>query len=432
MLRKKDIFIIVNIFLIILSFFLGFIINENSAGAGGYFGDLKYIWRNQIIFLKNSLGDAIAHKDYFDSRSPIAYILHKYLNPFTGNIEDYRKSILAISCIFPILFYFYLKKKFNSNKILLVLLSCLILLSPYFRTSGYWALEENYGLIFLLLTGYMILKYQKNSYIFLKLNNNYFYIILVCFFSSATFYFDQKLIIIPLLSLIFILKKFSYREKIFAITVFFIFSIPYIYFMNIWGSIVPPVATKRAFVFDWENIGYFISIIGFYIFPFIFFKENLVENIKKFIGNKINIFLLIVTIFYLIYFFITFDDFYDKWPSGNGVVHKIAKILFEGSIVEKFSTVFLIFFFTVVILFFFSTRHDRFIILYFLLLSLMLAPIYQEYLDPLIFVMLFTFFKEKININHNLLVALFLYFSFFLICSNIYYKSSVYYYFIDF
>ena len=195
--KKEDIFICIPIFLILYTFIVGFITNENSAGGGE--SDLITIWNNQKIFINNSLVDAIGNKEYFDSRSPVAYILHKYLNPFTDNIENYRKTIFLISSIFPVLFYFYLKKKFNINKILLALLSSLVLLSPYFRTSSYWGLEENYGLILLLLSSYLILKYKNFRKDFLTLNKNLFFIFLICFSSSLTFYFDQKLIIIPLI-----------------------------------------------------------------------------------------------------------------------------------------------------------------------------------------------------------------------------------------
>ena len=67
------------IFFPIISFFLGFHLDENSAGAGGYNGDIKWIKSNIKIFLENDLSTAILHSDYFGNRTTLIYILQKYL-----------------------------------------------------------------------------------------------------------------------------------------------------------------------------------------------------------------------------------------------------------------------------------------------------------------------------------------------------------------
>ena len=144
---------LVLIFISFSSLFLGFYLDENSAGAGSYTGDIQIIWKNLQIFLTNDIISSVQHQDYFSSRTPIAYILHKIFNPFVENIASYRRSVFIISLTLPILFYFSLKQKFiKEDNILLFLISSIVCFSPYYRTSSYWGLEENYGLIFLLLT----------------------------------------------------------------------------------------------------------------------------------------------------------------------------------------------------------------------------------------------------------------------------------------
>jgi hypothetical protein len=66
------------------SFFLGFYLDENSAGAGGYKGDFSHNWANLKIFLNNNLFTAINSTDgsdlnnsYKSSRPPLVYIIHK-------------------------------------------------------------------------------------------------------------------------------------------------------------------------------------------------------------------------------------------------------------------------------------------------------------------------------------------------------------------
>ena len=141
------------IILAILSFFFGFYLDESSFGAGGYNGDFEHVYTNLEFFLKQDLATSLANPEYHDSRPPTSYILHEALNPFVEDKINFRRSVFFISLLVPILFYFCLKQKFNNKEnLLLILLSSVVFLSPYFRTSAFWGLQENYGLIFLLLT----------------------------------------------------------------------------------------------------------------------------------------------------------------------------------------------------------------------------------------------------------------------------------------
>ena len=50
---------LVLVFLSILSFFIGFIYGENSAGGGTLKGDFVILWKNLQTFLNNDLKTAI-------------------------------------------------------------------------------------------------------------------------------------------------------------------------------------------------------------------------------------------------------------------------------------------------------------------------------------------------------------------------------------
>ena len=143
--------------LAILSYFFGFYLDESSTGAGGYTGDFEHIYTNLEFFLKHDLVTSISNPNYHDSRPPTPYILHEALNPFAEDKINFRRSVFFISLLIPILFYFCLKQKFkNEENLLLILISSTIFLSPYFRTTAFWGLQENYGLIFLLLTSFIV------------------------------------------------------------------------------------------------------------------------------------------------------------------------------------------------------------------------------------------------------------------------------------
>ena len=101
--------------LIVISYILGFILNENSAGGG--VNDSEHIWSNLQIFLLHDLKSAILHDNYYDSRSPAVYILHKYFNPFTDTFLNYRISVFFLSFLVPIFFFYSLKQEvFNKKK----------------------------------------------------------------------------------------------------------------------------------------------------------------------------------------------------------------------------------------------------------------------------------------------------------------------------
>lgn len=415
--NKQDFLNYVIFILILISFFLGYLLNENSAGAGQYFGDIKAIWKNQNIFFKYNLIEAITHKDYFDGRAPISYILHKWLNPYAKDLESYRNSVFIISTLLPLIFFFYIKKKYHYNLSNIFLITSVLILSPYFRTTSFWALEENYGLILLVINSYLILEYKKfNKYIFLTL---------ACLVSSLTFYFDQKLIIIPIITLFFIIKNFDFQRITFSFLLFFLLSLPYVFLMWLWQAPVPTSIKTRAFALNFENIGYALTIIFCYLIPFLFFEIKIFfRNLKIFFTKK-NIFILILILAYSIFFYLNFESFYQKNINGNGVAFKLINLILDDIILKKVIFFILIIFSSICIIYFFQSMFDRLVVLYFILLGLVVNPLYQEYYDPVIFIMLFTYFEKKINIDYKKSIFLILYFLIFLIGSITYYKIII-------
>ena len=97
--------------LAIFSYFFGFYLDENSAGAGGHAGDFSVIYNNFQIFLKYDLEEAIAHHDYFDSRPPTSYILHKLFNPFAEGQINYRRSVFFYFIFYSNIVLFLFKTK---------------------------------------------------------------------------------------------------------------------------------------------------------------------------------------------------------------------------------------------------------------------------------------------------------------------------------
>ena len=421
------------IFIPILSYALGFYFNENSAGMGAYAGDSDWIRKNIEIFKTNSLKDAILHPEFFGNRSPLIYIINKYLNPFYSDFEKYRYTVFIMSISTPIIFYQFLKIKFYSiDKRVLFLISSLIYLSPYYRTSGYWGLNENYGIFAAVLSLLFLEKF------ILSKNKKFYLLFLNIFFSSLSVYFDLKLLIIPLycfLSVIFL--NINIKLKVYTILIYFFFSLPYLYLIYIWSGIVPIKTQKLnpntiTELSDIKNLyfihaGYAATIISFYLLPIIFFTSSEISSkLKKMILDRKTFYFVIIFLVYIVYNYIYFD--FEKFTVTNywvglGIVHKLTLILTNNVLYQEIIT-YVFFFFSFLLLYFYylESKFDIIIISFFLLISLLLWPLMQEYFDPIITIIAFALFKSLKNFNKQNSLIIFSYLSLFLIIANLHYN----------
>ncbi len=427
------IFSFILIILSVSSFFIGFIYGENSAGAGGFDGDFKHTWGNLQLFLNNDLGTAISVTTntkadggtYISSRTPLLYIFHALFNPFVKNEIIFIRSVFFLSLSLPFLFYLCLREKFKKEEnLLLILISSTVLLSPYFRTSGFWAAEENFGLISLLIGFLFLNKFLSNNGNLLK---DYYYLFLTVFFSSVTLYFDQKLAIIPLICFFqIIFSNKSHKLKFFSIFLYFIFSLPYIYLIILWGNIIPTrdaAGRQIGSVLHFYHIGYTTTMIAFYLFPLLLFKEKIFELSKNFFSKKKNYYLISLFFIYLAYLLI-FHDLDKENILGKGVVHKFALLTFDNILFQKIF-IYLSFFISwlIVLIYFNENLKDKLIVAYFLLTSIVIYPLQQEYFDPLIVIMAFIIFGTRIMLSYKNVILLYLYLSILLISSNFYYYN---------
>ena len=403
----------------------GFIIGENSAGAGGYDGDFIHVWSNLQIYLNNDLKSSIISQDFYSNRSPLAYIIHKFLNPLTNNQYNYRLSVFLVSLLIPLLLFLCLKLRYKGkNNLLLAVVSSVILFSPYVRTSGYWALEENYGIIFILATYifYDLFLYKKNN----RIINLTFLI----FFSSSSVYFDLKLVIIPL---IVFFKIFLSNEKnilkSFMTVLYIFFTIPYLYLIYIWGNIFSPKSVGTHTLDSGlylDHLVYIFPILSLYVFPFFFFKsKNFFLEIKKNLLENFNILIIALFLIALIYieFFYKAVELDYHTTIGKGFLFKIGSLVFKDQLYQKFffmicSLISL----AILLLYLKKNLNDWMIIFYYILLSLVAYPLLQEYFDPLIFLMVIIFFKTKINFEYKPVYLLYVYFLIMNIFANSYYS----------
>tara|TARA_X000000950_G_scaffold226592_1_gene273466 strand:+ start:312 stop:1619 length:1308 start_codon:yes stop_codon:yes gene_type:complete len=414
-------------FLIIIYFFYGFFTNENSAGAGGYTGDFKLIWSN-LLLLKEGLFTNIDNPAYNDSRSPLSYILHILLNPFIDNKHEFRNSTFVISLIIPYLLFLAIKENFKKLRFsITLLLAVTVTLSPYFRTTAYWSLGENYAIIFLLLT-YLFYTKLINSFNTFNERQKNFYISILCFLSSIIVYFDQKLVFIPFLVLYLILNlRLKTNLKFFTFFYFFILSLPYFYLIFLWQGLIPTDANTAREVGTKLHLfhpGFCLLILFTAVFPFIFLKKLSLEDLKEKLFLKKNIYLSYLFFSYVIVC-LFFGNFENLRIEGKGAFHKISLLLIEDASLRLFiTTVFFLISF-IFILITFESLNDRLILLFLILSSLFIFPFYQEYLDPLIYILIFSFFKSKFEIIKVKSIYFLIFYYFLFSLSAKYYYSII-------
>ena len=134
--NKKNLIKILILSLIIISFFTGYILRENSTGAGQEFFTLSWpilqSFKKDFFFTINNYGT------FNDGTIPFSHIINAYLNPFSNNVSSFQLSITFISFFIFLLFALILKKKFNNiNYIDILLKASVFLLLPFFSTLAF-------------------------------------------------------------------------------------------------------------------------------------------------------------------------------------------------------------------------------------------------------------------------------------------------------
>jgi hypothetical protein len=392
-------------FFLYLSLLFGFFLNENSSGGSkkDFHSTLFLVYSFSEDFntgIRILTGSSLPHPflHYF-----ILGIIYKYIQ----NIEILRFFFLHFSVLIPILIYKTLKLSLKKNHALF--LSSLIFLSPYFRSSAIWGTTDNTALLFFTFSIYFFFKLKKNI-------NNYQYSILFLFFLSLAS-LTRSYYIIFIILFIYSLrkKKLSIKFIILNLIFFSIMLIPNIWHYSIMKKTIHDFLTKNII----NNLYINLSIIFFYLLPFI---ANSKENIIKFytfIKKNINKLSIISIIFFVL--FKNFDYF--EYNHGGGILFQITKFYFYQFL---FIVISLMGFVT--IYYFIKNKRENCLLIFIFFISFNYIYIYQKYFDPLFLITLLTlsmsFISESIIKNNFIkkFFFIFVYFGFFLIISII--KSS--------
>ena len=416
------------IFLISVSFFLGYFIRENAAGGGQEFYELS--WPIIQSFKEDFLFSIKNYGSFRDYTIPFSHILNAYINPFSNDIENFQLSITIISFAIFLIFALVFKNIFKHiNFVDILLASSVILLLPMFRTSAFWGKNENFGWLFFILALYFFSEIKKN--IDKDPNNqNILNVILFCFTSACALYARQALAFLPISYLLY-LFFYNANKKIVITSIisFAVFAIPAFLLILIWGNVFDLKNTPNYFTW-WinpkhllKNFPILLSFFGFYFFPILIieffnsgFKVFFIKYFKSFF------FALIIFVFLSQ---INLLSYLGDYTRAGGAILKV------NYLIQKNNFLLLLVFsslgFSVLMqLFKEDSKNNIIILLPILIIYSFPNLLYQEYVEPLILIIFFLALKtnlQKIYFN-NISLSNFIFLSYFAIylIGSIYFK----------
>ena len=335
------------------------------------------------------------------------------LHTIFDDIFIVRLIFCSISIFIPILFFKNLVLKYGSeNKGKLLIISSLILLLPFFRSSAIWPNPHILSLLFLLIS---ILFFQKCSIeLNKKINLN---LILHIIFLSLAIY-TRRYYVFLFIYYIFIYYKYL-KPKEFVLIIFFIFLLSVPGFILIFKF--PYYVESSGYSLKFYNsIPVISSIFLLYVIPFLnfqFFKIISLRAIIFFILSILSTFI--------------FAYYFDYNPRvGGGIFMKISNIFIQSNY---------LFFLTsltgfYILLKLVEKNKENLILIFLVFLTFSNNYMLQKYFEPLWFIILFLildlqFFRQLIKTKFQVFFVS-IYFLTYSISAllNSYYKISLNYF----
>ena len=416
------------ILIILFSYFFGFYIREISNGAGHI--DLElHIWIIILDFKQNYFDTLKNYQSYSEATFPFFHSFQSFFN-LTSNNYLYCLNNTIFNLFIIIIFYQFLKlKKIKfDNEFSIYLIPLILLISPWFRSSSYWGMTENFAFFFLIPSLFLLNFLVKKKITF---NENLLLVVLI----SLTLYARQQYLFLAVFHILILLINNDKRNLIFSIILYFFLSLPGFYTLYLWGVLNDlSQSTSASGNLDIKNIFLNIpkisSLLFFYSLPLIFINFSKFSKIflsKKYFSILISIFLLKL---------ILFNDL--NYPDkGGGYIVKFTQLfLFNNTIILLFISSII---FTLIISTISRSNYQYFLIVPLIYLNFGFTEfLYQEWFDPLYLIFFYIFFsKEQIldlRLNKNYTIKILLLWEIFiLVIAFAYYhgikKLPLFYYF---
>ena len=407
------------ILLFYISYGIGFFLRENI--AGGAEQDFEnYTWPLINAFRYNFYNTLLNYGTFGEGSLPLFHIINAYFNPFSNNKFLFQGSIALISVLNVHIFSIIIKNKYQLKKVDAYLYSSIFLILPFFRSSAFWGLTENFGWLFLLIS----IKYF-NDYLKKNFQNEIICIFLICFYSSLALYTRPYIIFFPIFIVLrsILFSDYNFLKKSFFF--YFLMSIPGFFLLYLWDGSITIGPDKRNLLdiylnpkFIFKNLIIFSSIFFFYTLPFEIGRFFLKFNYLK--KSEVFLFFIILAIIFLMYFLNIFN-YLKEIKIGGGALLKLNQVLFNDLYFFLFiSSIGLLKIFNYIYI-----SKENFFLFISLLIYCLPYVILQEYFEPLIIILSFTLLNFDYNVakilkNNKTIIVFVTYFI-------LYYVSSFFY-----
>ena len=393
-----------------VSLLVGFYFNEDLS-TGGAAADFE-VTLNYKLALKEHLLLGITNSHLWTDEVPLHHLLTSRLLYLINDEYWLRFFFCNISILLPFLFYLNLKNKLNNlNQNTILIFSSLIFILPSFRYSAIWANSNITALIFLLLSTFFFIRWEKsNNYNQLNLN-----LILQTIFLSCAVYCRMEYSVIFLYFMIIYFQKLDIKTFLKISTIVLIFSLPgFLMIYNIYNisselSTAHPMTFSSLFSLERFDDGILVnsSIISFYLIP-IFFFTLLNNKIFFLIKNKYT--LLIAIIFSLAIVYLLSLSFNYNHKVGGGFFLKLSIFIFKNNFLFYLTSVIGL----LLIIYLGLENKNNFIFLVILLIGFSgYSYSFQKYFEPLFLIVFFLLINSKISYeflkNYKNLLHLYLY-----------------------
>ena len=321
----------INLIIILIYFTLvfGFFYGEDS--IGGAFKDYNGHAHISEKFRSNFFYTFLNYNELGHRHSPIFYILKSIFLNFGELIQ--RIIFFHLFLLIPLFFYKCLKIIYKETpKINLKLLATIILFFPTFRSYSIWPDPHLLGTLFFIISIYYFLKFKKDQ-------NPFKNSLLNILFLSMSAYCSPNFGVFTLYFFINYYFRFKFSKEIILISIFnillsipfflylFVFKINFLFNVSGWD-----VGEDFYSVVNISNkIIIIISLIFFYLFPFILSKK-LNYNFKHIKGAKKK-YIFFIILFLLAAYFFDFSDTYKLTNSGGGFIYNFSQMILGNNFI---------------------------------------------------------------------------------------------------
>lgn len=426
---KKN-FLIIVIFLSIVVFYLNFYFREYLvSGSRDDFNNFVFFniqqFRQDLIFSIKNYGL------FNDAAWPLFYIIHAFLNPFSNEIENYLISTTLLGFLSFIILSLSITNM-NFNKLQSFTLASMILLLPWFNGRAHWGTSANLGFFFLITSFYF---YSKFKFLDLAKYQKLITLFLLCLFSSISLYIRPPYVFFSIFFIItyYISTKENITNKFYVSLFYLIFSIPGFYLLYIWGGIYDHknstvVSLNFHYSYILKNIPLILNYFFFYYWP-VFIFQLYDERLKIKSKNYFFIFFIISFIFFILY--LTKNLIYlSEFNLGGGVILKLGYLIGDKHNILFLSTAAIggLILFNLIK----EDFKNNFLVLFLICIFFGFSKyLYQDYLEPLIFLLLINgilnskyilIFRKYFN---RLALFYFIYFSLYNFSTILYYINKM-------